>query len=535
MKEKDRMTANLIAEFTENYPERLFYFCLKRTGDRLEAEDLASDITLNVVEALAEGMVPVSFSAWVWQIARNRYSAWAEAKRRRRESDAGTDISDCEVPCMDASTEESLIRQEELTLLRRELAFVSSDYRDIVVAYYIEDRKIRDIALSTCLPEGTVKAKLFRARKKLKEGMDMAREFGQKSFRPEEVFFAASGSQPSGLPWSALRRRLQKNILLEASNNPSTIDELAVELGTALPYMEEEVAILTEATLLRKVGEKYITDFFIVDRETMLTVYAAQRRQSETRSGLIGTIASDSLPVLRELGIAPRDMDDNTLRWWTVIALADDCIARAKGYQIEWPTMRTNGEQWGIIGFAQTAPPENLNAFSHEGNGSDREMFWRYRLDEYSVGKGRCLDYREVSFLADVIRNHRNKASFSLPEQKMWTVIENRFAHADDSGNICLDILVIYADAMAKVQDFWRSHPLYGKLMALVDTVFDETVEILRKCANPLLHHLLPYCASMLALDCRMMTVHDEVNSGRLIPPKEQASGTAAMWLYLER
>ena len=42
------MTQRLIAEFTENYLETLFYFCLKKTGSRDEAEDLASDIALNM-------------------------------------------------------------------------------------------------------------------------------------------------------------------------------------------------------------------------------------------------------------------------------------------------------------------------------------------------------------------------------------------------------------------------------------------------------------------------------------------------------
>ena len=43
MKQKDQMTQRLIAEFTENYLETLFYFCLKKTGSRDEAEKKATD------------------------------------------------------------------------------------------------------------------------------------------------------------------------------------------------------------------------------------------------------------------------------------------------------------------------------------------------------------------------------------------------------------------------------------------------------------------------------------------------------------
>ena len=38
-----------------------------------------------------------------------------------------------------------------MALLRRELAFIKSDYRNIVVAYYTESKSVRDIASSLSL------------------------------------------------------------------------------------------------------------------------------------------------------------------------------------------------------------------------------------------------------------------------------------------------------------------------------------------------------------------------------------------------
>ena len=67
-----------------------------------------------------------------------------------------------------------------MAVLRRELAFLGRDYREVVVAYYIEDRSVGDIARALGQPEGTVKSRLFRSRNLLKEGMKMAREFGSK-------------------------------------------------------------------------------------------------------------------------------------------------------------------------------------------------------------------------------------------------------------------------------------------------------------------------------------------------------------------
>lgn len=96
----------------------------------------------------------------------------------------------------------------------------------------------------------------------------MAREFGPRSYNPENMDFVTSGNMPSSLPNSAMARKLPPNILLEASENPSTVEELAMALGVAVPCMEEEVRLLADATLLRQSGDRYVTTFYIMDGET---------------------------------------------------------------------------------------------------------------------------------------------------------------------------------------------------------------------------------------------------------------------------
>ena len=40
MQETNEMCDWLVSEFAENYMEKLFYFCLKKTGNYIQAEDL---------------------------------------------------------------------------------------------------------------------------------------------------------------------------------------------------------------------------------------------------------------------------------------------------------------------------------------------------------------------------------------------------------------------------------------------------------------------------------------------------------------
>ena len=198
MQETNEMRNRLIHEFAENYMEKLFYFCLKKTGCHEDAEDLTQDIALQIITALNKGTIPVSFSAWVWQIARNRYSVWAKEKHNRNESVTGSDIGDYEIEDESENILDEMIHTEQMTLLRRELAFIKSDYRNIVVAYYIENKSVRDIASLLSISISAAQQRLHRARIILKEGMNMAREFGNSRFSSRKIRGILSSSFKMG-------------------------------------------------------------------------------------------------------------------------------------------------------------------------------------------------------------------------------------------------------------------------------------------------------------------------------------------------
>ena len=274
MQETNEMRDRLINEFAENYMEKLFYFCLKKTGSHIEAENLTQDVALQIITALNKGRIPTSFSAWVWQIARNRYSVWAKEKHNRNESVTGSDISDYEIEDESENILDEMIYTDQMALLRRELAFIKSDYRNIVVAYYIENKSVRDIASSLSVSISAVQQRLHRARIILKEGMDMAREFGKRSYNPEQIAFVQNGRDgKKGQPWSIMSHLLYKNIFLETYENPQTAEELALELGIALPYMEDELEFLTREQLLTKNENKYQTAFKIISKEEQRKKY----------------------------------------------------------------------------------------------------------------------------------------------------------------------------------------------------------------------------------------------------------------------
>ena len=84
MKDGKGLAELRIGEFTSEYFERVYYYCLKKTGSETEAAELSQDIALGIIEQLRRGACPDSFSGWVWQIVRNIYAGWATEKHKAR-------------------------------------------------------------------------------------------------------------------------------------------------------------------------------------------------------------------------------------------------------------------------------------------------------------------------------------------------------------------------------------------------------------------------------------------------------------------
>ena len=60
----------LIQKYADEFVEKVFYFCLKKCGNPVQAEDLASEINCNVLYALSRDTATQNFPAWVWAVAR---------------------------------------------------------------------------------------------------------------------------------------------------------------------------------------------------------------------------------------------------------------------------------------------------------------------------------------------------------------------------------------------------------------------------------------------------------------------------------
>ena len=162
-------------------------------------------------------------------------------------------------------------------------------------------------------------------------------------------------------------------------------------------------------------------------------------------------------------------------------------------------------------------------------------MFWAYKYNDWSlweqIGEP---DWEVTQLLCDSVRNHRNTASFTELERDFWRHIDGKYAHADESGEIIPDILVMRGDDCCKIRDMFRTHPSYTQLIEHVKQVYGVLEGIFKKYSHQVLHDNLGYNIRMELYAMRMMSVRDLVGDGMLVPPADPTTSTLGMHLILK-
>lgn len=243
---------------TENM-KSIFGFALTRLGNVNEADELAAEILYALVRSVNHLSDEARFYGFMWKIAENTYMEYLRKKTRHTHRTAALDETlhdEADSPL------DSIIRQEELNLLRRELSLLAQQYRKATVLYYIDGLSCSAIAEKLQTGTEMIKYYLFRARNILREGMNMEREYGEKSYRPGnfEIDFWGTKAGDDYEYRDFARRKIKGNILLAAYYSPITIQELSIELGVALPYLEDELKLLLDRQYLICKNGKYLTN-----------------------------------------------------------------------------------------------------------------------------------------------------------------------------------------------------------------------------------------------------------------------------------
>ena len=152
-------------ELFARYRVPVYRFVLRMVRNPTTAEDLDSDVFLDVWRQAGTFEGRSAVSTWIFSIA--RFKALNALQRRSME-----ELDDEKAGAIEDQADDpeiALAKKDKAAVLRACLLKLSAEHREIVNLVYYQHKSVEEVAGIVGIPEATVKTRMFYARKKLSE------------------------------------------------------------------------------------------------------------------------------------------------------------------------------------------------------------------------------------------------------------------------------------------------------------------------------------------------------------------------------
>lgn len=177
---ENKIIAGMIAKegwafekFVENYQKDIYNLALKYTSNQEDASDITQEVLLRILRKIDTFKGNSKLSTWVYRITVNYCKDYISKHRKIQnvsidkpvENSDGVLYMDIEDP--EKNPLEVVEETEQKQLLHKCIAMLDSDQREIIILRYINELSYDEIEQILKIPEGTIKSRLNRGRKKL--------------------------------------------------------------------------------------------------------------------------------------------------------------------------------------------------------------------------------------------------------------------------------------------------------------------------------------------------------------------------------
>ena len=163
-------TSEEFRHIVESY-QLLLYSVVYAASAYAEADDIVQETFIYAYYHWGMLREKEKLSAWLCAIARNKA---AHSMKKKGKTVSLDRIGE---KMYVSSPESAFLRQERRAEILKKISGLSEKYRETVMLYYFAEKSISEISAILEIPEGTVKCRLYEARKKLqKELLYMIRE-----------------------------------------------------------------------------------------------------------------------------------------------------------------------------------------------------------------------------------------------------------------------------------------------------------------------------------------------------------------------
>jgi RNA polymerase sigma-70 factor (ECF subfamily) len=154
-----------LEELVVNWERRLLYFLRRLGNDEQDAWDLLQQTWVKVLGGISRLREPHQLAPWLYRIARN--TAFDHGHRRSLHRDCVEELA------VGEETEEDpgLHSLDDAEQIHHGLLQLALPHREVLTLHFLESMPVEQIAHVLDVPPGTVKSRLYHAKRALREAL----------------------------------------------------------------------------------------------------------------------------------------------------------------------------------------------------------------------------------------------------------------------------------------------------------------------------------------------------------------------------
>ena len=298
--------------------------------------------------------------------------------------------------------------------------------------------------------------------------------------------------------------------------------------------MEEEIAALVDAGLLKEVGNRYVTNFFIESRDLQITIRNELILMTRDWAEHYDTVMEKAIPIYREGCFVPAGMTDGDMKWYLALELLDQCVRGCKGHTHEFPVKHKHpNDSWGFIGYEGEGIEEEWFV-GHSGSILGT-TFWSYQIGKWDMwNRAATWSSPAIKLIGELISEDRSVNTLTPTEKEIFDRRNPYTFSIGEDGRVIPNIITFRGNEKETIRREIAALPTYASLQEAMQTVFDRVVALLHREGHAVLEDQLPYCASSTMWKIRGILLDSMVDKGILEIPAEPAISTVAMELIVK-
>lgn len=168
-------------ELVEKHKLSVLNLCLRFTGNKDEADDLAQDVFMRVYQAAPRYEAKASFTTWLYRITLNLCLNFQRRKKLLTffsldQNSNNQYNKSTEIPITSDQPDTNFEKQEKQRIIQEAINSLPENQKTVVILYRYQQLSYQEIASVLETSVSAVESRLFRARHNLKKRLEPYRE-----------------------------------------------------------------------------------------------------------------------------------------------------------------------------------------------------------------------------------------------------------------------------------------------------------------------------------------------------------------------